>query len=599
MRLSQNFKGYRVILFVLMLGMFFTLPVLAESAPSVLMIDVQGNDHVPAEKVLGVISKTKIGEALNSQSVQEDMQSIMNLGYFANVEVKTEKFFDGIKLIFMTVENPIFKEVKINGLTKIKDEEIKPFFSQKQGEIFNMTAFKEDLSKALKYCKETKGLFIEPKAKGSFGIAADGTVNLELVEIRIGRIKIQGLVKTKENVVRREISFKEGDILDYNLLREDYLKLMRLRLFDNIDIQFENNSTPGYIDLVMDFKEASTGTGTLGISYNESSHQLGGIVGYSEANLMGTGQSLSLDINISEDSKDIKFSFYEPWLDDKHTSFGVSMWNADSSITSTMASWSPTLTGDYDIDLTKMGMSLSLGRQFWKNTTARMKFKFEKNEIDNFWDANSDYDEDTTPSLTIPYPQLHPAEFWDNSLEIELDKNKLLYQDRNFVNGGYELTGSYRVGGKYLGGEFDYNQMTLEGKWFHALSSNLVFGTRLQGSYLTGDYPDYNSLYLGGMYGLRGYDDRRLHDELTRDLIGESSLLSNSEFRYRLSSNKDLEFVLFYDIGEVNNGGTVNVKSDYGVGFRYNVPLLGVIRVDQAWNSDGEARLAFSIGEMF
>ncbi|HOJ77222.1 MAG TPA: BamA/TamA family outer membrane protein [Bacillota bacterium] len=585
-RFKFNLLAVTVVFFVLLISSF---PVIGEVNPDVLLIDVEGNQQIPDEKILGVISNTKVGQPLNPQLVQQDMQAIMALGFFADIQVKTDKFFDGIKLVFVVIENPRFQEVRIKGLTKFNPDELKPFFTQKPGEVFNVVTFRNDLSKALKYCQEEKGFFIEPKATNNFRITEDGIVEIELVELVIGKIKITGLEKTKEFVVLRELTLKEGDVIDYNQLREEYWNIMRLRLFETIDLKFEKSSIPNALDLVLSLKEARTGSGSLGISFAESTGEVGGLLGFKESNLMGLGQELSLDINLSENSKNIRFSFYEPWLDDNRTSFGLSMWNSDSSMTSTMKSWL-NQDGMYEIDLTRTGLSLSFGRMFWKDTAARVRFRFEENIIHNYWLDGTDKPEHNKPEQ---------IDFWNNSAGIEIDRNKLKREGRNFVVGGYQLTGSYTVFGEYLGGDYNYNELMLEGKWFHSLTPNLVIGTRLRGEYLTGDYPDYEELYLGGMYKLRGYDERRFDDENTRKLIGSSYLLSNTELRYRLPSNKNLEFVLFYDVGQINNSGDSLVRSDYGVGFRIDIPFFGLIRVDNAWNEDGDSRLVISMSEMF
>ena len=207
--------------------------------------------------------------------------------------------FGGVKLIFEVVENPLFKEVKFSGLTKMNPDELKTYFSQKPGEVFNSTTFNTDLAKAIKYCREKHGLFIEPKLK-EMKVSPDGVVSVQLAELKIGKIKITGLEETKEVVIRRELSIKEGEIIDYNQLKDDYMKLMRLRLFDSVDIRFENSDTPGSLDLVFDVKEAKVGTFSVGVSFNESDGTFGGILGFSDSNLMGLGQSISMDLNISE-----------------------------------------------------------------------------------------------------------------------------------------------------------------------------------------------------------------------------------------------------------------------------------------------------------
>jgi outer membrane protein insertion porin family len=564
-----------------------------EANPPILMFDVEGNHKIAAEKILGAISATRIGEPLNTQAVQTDLQSIWDLGYFADVQVKSEKFLNGIKLVFVVIENPIFKEIHISGLVKAKPEEVRAQFSQKPGEVFNTAAFRKDLDKAKRYFRDEKGLFIELVKTG---LTKDGIVNLELVELKVGKISVVGLEKTQESVVRREISIKEGEILDWNQFKEEMYKVWRLRLFETIEPKLEASATPNALDIIIEVKEAQTGSFQIGASYSENSHEMGGMLIFTEDNLMGLGQSVSLDLNISESGKDVSFNYYDPWLDKKHTSFGLSLWNADSETTSTMNSWNMDSSELYTMDLTRTGLSLSFGRPFLKDTRANLKFNFEKNNIDNFY-LESDSDE--TDPLDIDSDSEHSREFWDNSVGIELVKNKLQGSGRSFITGGYQLFGSYSAAGKYFGGEFDYQKSVLEGKWFHSLTPNLVFGTRLQWANLTGDYPDYDQLYLGGMNRLRGYDDRRYHDSFTSNLIGSSYLLSNTELRYRLPSNKSLEFVLFADAGQMTDSGSNTLKSDYGVGLRYDIPMLGLLRVDQAWNADSESRTVISIGEIF
>lgn len=616
--------NYRRSLLVLIAGILLIVtafPVFADTAPSVLMIDVQGNKNVATEKVLGEVSNTRIGEPLNPNAVQQDMQKILATGYFANVQANTEKFFNGVKLIFVVVENPIFKELKINGLTKVSPDEVRKQFRQKSGEVFNVTFLREDLSKALKYLQTEKGLLVEPKASTNINISDDGIVQLDLVELRLGKVKISGLQKTKDFVIRRELTLKEGDIIDYNVLKLDYMRIMQLRLFDNLEMNWEKGDTPETLDLTFKVTEAQTGSFNIGASYSQKTSQIGGVLSYSEANLMGLGQSLSVDLNMDEDGNEIQFSFQEPWLDDKHTSFGLSMWNSDALITSTLSRWSDDSTkfgldDRYALDLIRTGLSLSFGRP-WKNSTAKIRFNFEKNEIQNYWNYKTGYDKDDYKDAVdsgnveandgsiitdgdLTKLTKHPADFWNNSIDLQLVKNRLNYRDRFFVDGGYQLLGTYSLSNSIMGSEFDYQTILLEGKWFHAITPNLVLGTRLQGAYLHGDYPDYEALYLGGSNKLRGYNDRRFHDDTTPELIGTSYVLSNTELRYRLPANKNLEVVVFCDLGQVNNLTNDSVfKTDYGIGLRYNIPFLGMIRLDQAWTTDGDSRVVFSMGELF
>jgi outer membrane protein insertion porin family len=615
-----RFQKIKPFLLAIILVMAIVPPLTAQENPKVYMFDVVGNERIPTAEILGVVSKTKIGEPFDPKKIQQDMRAIMELGFFSDVQVTTEKMMGGIKLNFIVIENPLFKEVKITGLTKVEPDELQQFFSQKKGDVFNITTFGEDLLKLKNYCRENEGLFIESKTPG-VDLTPDGTVRLELIELKYGKVIILGLVKTDEKVVRRELTIKEGDIIDYNKLIEDYGKLTRLRLFDAIEPRFEKSLDPEKMDLVIELKEAeATGTFEVGVSYGEQTGNMGGFLRFTQANLMGLGQSISFDLSFDEDSNNVRFSFYEPWLDDKHTSFGLSLWNSEFDLDSTMKSWYPAnvdYNGDgktddatkvHEMDLDRTGISLSLGRQVWENTTARLKLSFEENKISEITDTirvkkkvkkddgtveevyvNEDVEVDLSNSFN------RPLEFWDNSAELALIHNKLVYADSLFVSGGYYLYGGYTAAGDFLGGEFDYNKYTLEGKWFKTLLPNLVWGTRIQGTYLTGDYPDYDALYLGGINKIRGYDGNRFRDDENRDLIGDQTMLLNTELRYRFPFNDKFEAVAFYDAGRVNNTHTAD---SYGLGIRFAIPFLGMLRFDQAWGGP-EPQFIFSLGEMF
>lgn len=598
-------------LIFLCLGVALVIPARAESAPIVITFELQGNTHIPSEKILGVITNTKMGAPFDAKSAQDDAQAIMGLGYFADVQVKTENMLNGVKVIFEVFENPIFKEVQISGLTDVKPAELMPFFSQKAGDVFNTATFRTDLGKAIKFCQEKKGLWIQPKNSQNMGISADGVVKVELVELKYGKIKISGLAKTQEKVVTRELLIKTGDVIRRDVLQDELAQLMRLRIFDNIEPQLEMSDTPDSLDLILNFKEAQTGSFSFGVSYSETTQTWGGLLGYSENNLMGMGQNLSLNLDYSLDateSRQVEFSFNEPWLTDKHTSFGLSVWNSDSTITSTMGNWGisdPIVSSDgktysssdyFDEELVRTGFGVSLGQQLAKNLSGQLQLNFEKNHLKGWW-PNDTSSSDETVSNSLPMPS--DRDFWDNSARLSLVQNKLLYVDSNFVNGGYRLSVDDTIAGHYLGGAYDYNKLNLDGRWFKSLGSNLTFGTRLQWTTISGDYPDYDKLYLGGMYRLRGYSDRRYSDDTTKGLVGDSYLLSNTELRYRIPNNKSLELVAFYDIGRMNNDMVGNVKSDYGFGFRISIPMLGLIRIDQAWNIDGDKKTVFSLGELF
>ena len=103
--------------------------------------------------------------------------------------------------------------------------------------------------------------------------------------------------------------------------------------------------------------------------------------------------------------------------------------------------------------------------------------------------------------------------------------------------------------------------------------------------------PFYLLPTLGGSRSLRGYDDYRFRD---RNL-----LLLNAEYRWTVFGA--LDGALFYDAGKVEprfgDLGLTNMKTSYGVGFRFHSDDTTFFRVDIGHSTEG-TRLFLSLGEM-
>lgn len=597
----MNYKQYLSILMMVFLCFTCAVSALADDlgfGKKVLMMMVKGNDHIASDIILTEVESTSIGQPLNTAYLQKDIEAIKNIGYFSDVRVETEPFFDGIRVTFVVTENFIYNGMNIVGLTKVDPKEVTKDFTLKPGTVFNSRTLISDIQAATKRIQTEQGLLLSLKSEAGVDVSETGIVTVKMVELKVGEIKVQGLEKTQDQVVLRELSLKKGDLFDYNVLRRDCMRLSQLQLFDNVIPDIAQSRIEDSLDLTMTITEGLTGSFSAGVSYSEDTGNIGGLLEYSENNLMGLGQKITLNTTFDDDGKEVLFSFSEPWLNKNHTSFGMSMWSSDNEFSSTMTSWGSGFNLDtpYDLDLLRTGVSLSFGHP-WRDMTASIKFNFERNEIDDYY-AYGDSDEISL--WNDADLDLKPTDFWNNSAELQLVKNNINYRSQFYAHDGYQWLINYLFAGGYLGGEFDYQKILFEYKWFYPFTDNLVFGTRVQGAYLDGEHPDYESLYLGGVNRLRGYHDKRFKNDKTKTLIGDAYAMGNAELRYRLPFNQNIELVTFADVGQIDNVyGDTLTQYDYGAGVRVMLPFIGMIRFDYAWNKEGEKRLAFGIAETF
>lgn len=609
--MKRIFKFSFILLITIFVGMMSCGPALAVGE-MVLSVEVIGNEQVKEEQILRAIANTRLGEPFDQQTVLKDQQAIMNLGYFALVEPYAEEFLGGLKVVFRVVENPVIKRFDIKGLERITTEEVLPFFLQKPGDVFNFVTMMNDLVMAQQYFNEHLGLLIPPFSGSAkeiddlIAIDGDGVVTLQLYEARLGQIRYQGLEKTKEFVVAREMSLEEGEILDLNVLREDVQQIARLQLFEDISSRLQPTGETGVMDLIMEFKEGENRNLTFGVTYTPVDNTLLGSFGIMDPNLMGLGQKLSFNMEINPNSVfNFNFEFQEPWLGKSQTSLGLKLYSNHTLDLSSKDLSNGVFSGEeksdnkytYDYNEKKTGLNLTLGRPLNRHLRVDTSFRMERVTIDpQDWVASSGNtyknEEDVEIKKEDDYPSTSllglKEEYWDNSLGAGLTYNKLLYTGA-YTTGGYSANLGFNLHGGVFGGKYDYQRLYGEIKQFHSPFKNTTLGYRLMGGKILGEIPDSSKLYLGGELSLRGYD--------IRHISGEQQALANFELRQRIPNVENLEAVLFYDVGTVD---FEEYYQSYGVGFRYNIPILGQLRFDFGWTPEGgKPKFNFFFGEMF
>lgn len=82
-----------------------------------------GNETIPAESITKVIS-TRVGDALSRTGLDADVRAIYALGYFLNVEAKTQELEEGVRVIFQVRERPLILKLDIVGNKSISADDL-------------------------------------------------------------------------------------------------------------------------------------------------------------------------------------------------------------------------------------------------------------------------------------------------------------------------------------------------------------------------------------------------------------------------------------------------------------------------------------------
>ena len=176
-------------------------------------------------------------------------------------------------------------------------------------------------------------------------------------------------------------------------------------------------------------------------------------------------------------------------------------------------------------------------------------------------------------------------EYWD------VVSDCLVQDKRELANIFYSVDGYWAkvpLTRALSGGEYDYQQYLAEYKQFISPWQYTTFAYRVKGGTMVGEVPVTGKFEIGVPMSLRGYS--------TGVFEGTDLFLANLELRQRFSANENVELVAFYDVGSVDRE---EFNYGYGIGVRYIVPFLGQLRLDFAWDQEGEQKTHFFISEMF
>ncbi len=121
------------------------------SGIKVTLVEVQGNKRIETATILAKV-KTREGELFSPTQIKEDIKVLYQLGHFEDVQVKTEGFENGLKVIFVVKEKPLIREITFEGNDELTVEKLKEGLTLLPRSAFNLQLINENAEKTrLKY----------------------------------------------------------------------------------------------------------------------------------------------------------------------------------------------------------------------------------------------------------------------------------------------------------------------------------------------------------------------------------------------------------------------------------------------------------------
>jgi outer membrane protein insertion porin family len=202
------------------LSVFFVLVLLAGAGlvraqerpvPQVRDIAVEGNRRIQSTVVLNRV-QTKIGDPFSPTALREDVRAIFALGFFDDVQVRTEEFEGGVRVIFVVVERPLVREVGFEGNRELKSEELREKAGVRIGVLYNPVEVQR-AEEAIRQQYEEEGFFgatIQPRTERT----PEGDLRIvfridEGPKFYIDRIVIQGNQALTAKQIKEAMATKE------------------------------------------------------------------------------------------------------------------------------------------------------------------------------------------------------------------------------------------------------------------------------------------------------------------------------------------------------------------------------------------------------
>jgi outer membrane protein assembly complex protein YaeT len=419
-----------------------------------------------------------------------------------------------------------------------------------------------------------------------------------------GPVEISGNKSVGENVIRRELAYKPGDLYRRSLVQDTQRSLYRMELFQFVSVQpLDQEHEPAEVPIRITVVEGKHQRVNFGVGYGTEEKERVDAE-YHELDFLGGARSAGVHVRWSALDRGIRFDFTQPYFIRPHFSLGaqVQQWY--------------TYTPAYQSVVT--GGKISLTRRASAQTSWSVSLTSEQDSSSIASSVLGDLSLRNSLIALGLDPRTGQQNGTLNALGFDIQHStadNLLNPHR-----GYQIAFHAEQAGRFLPGTFNYDSAAIDGRHYLPMGDRLVLATRgqIRSIVAVGDsdtnVPFAKKYFLGGATSIRGWGTYEV-SPLSEGLpIGGDSLVEGSaELRAVLHGN--IGGVAFLDTGNVWPGAWgVNLddlRYAIGSGLRYATPI-GPIRFDFGYQLNPipgllvngvlqtrQWRMHFSIGEAF
>ena len=348
-------------------------------------------------------------------------------------------------------------------------------------------------------------------------------------KVYVRRISFIGNERTQDKVLRREMRQFESSYYDKEKIDQSTRRLKRTQYFEGVDIN--TVSVPGVsdqVDLTVAVKEKNTGSVKLGAGAS-SDEGLVGSFSVTQANFLGTGNTVSATINTSSVNTIYQINHIDPYFTLDGISRRLSAYMKETNTKDLD-------TGQYDKK--SYGLGVGFGVPMNEFDTVRVGFDVDMSDIklvDSSPQRYKDYCNDVSGGDSSGCDQ--------NEAVLSVGYSSDKRDSAIYPKSGYKYDISSEVTLPLLDMQYyqinakvaDYTPLTNEFVWNNDLSLGYAH------SYGDDPYPFFQNYYVGGANSVRGYKaasiGKQYYDESQDDFVstgGTTKILASTSMLFPL-----------------------------------------------------------------